>query len=116
VNQTLGVKVCFCFPGAILLLDGKTLKSRHLVETLFFLPREAEAATIRFEASAHGDINAGASFGGTPNQAGKETCDPRSPWQRSSNANTNRLLRQYFRKGSDLSVHSQTYLNKMACQ
>jgi hypothetical protein len=60
VNQTL------CFPGAILLLDGKTLKSRHLVGTLFFLPREAEAATIRFEASAHGDINAGASFGGTP--------------------------------------------------
>jgi hypothetical protein len=53
-------------------LDGKTLKSRHLVGTLFFLPREAEAAAIRFEAGAHGDISAGASFGGTPNQAGKD--------------------------------------------
>jgi hypothetical protein len=53
-------------------LDGKTLKSRHLVGTLFFLPREAEAAAIRFEAAAHGDISAGASFGGTPNQAGKD--------------------------------------------
>ena len=34
----------------------------------------------------------------------------------SSNENTNRLLRQYFPKGTDLSVYSQTYLNKVACQ
>jgi IS30 family transposase len=43
-------------------------------------------------------------------------CDPQSPWQRGSNENTNRLLRQYFPKGADLSVYSQTHLNKVARQ
>jgi IS30 family transposase len=41
-------------------------------------------------------------------------CDPRSPWQRGSNENTNGLLRQYFPKGRDLSIYSQAYLNNIA--
>lgn len=41
-------------------------------------------------------------------------CDPRSPWQHGTHENTNRLLRQYFPKDTDLSQYTQQHLDEIS--
>jgi IS30 family transposase len=99
---------------------------------LAYLPERHDAATVRDAMiAAMGGLPAALRRSLTWDQGGELArhteitlaldlpiyfCDPHSPWQRGSNENTNGLLRQYFPKGSDLSVHSAEHLAAVAAE
>ncbi|MCC6380849.1 MAG: IS30 family transposase, partial [Burkholderiales bacterium] len=93
-------------------LDGKDSQtvSKALARTIRRLPAELRRSLTwdrGSEMSAHKEFT-------VATDVQVYFCDPRSPWQRGSNENTNGLLRQYFPKGTDVSGYSQAALNKIA--
>lgn len=84
-----------------------------LVAALTALPNQIKAHTLTWdqgcEMAAHRQIAIDA-------DVQVFFCDPASPWQRPTNENTNGLLRQYFTKGSDLSVHPASHLAAVAAE
>jgi IS30 family transposase len=95
-------------------LDGKDTQTvtKALTQTIRRLPAELRRSLTwdrGSEMSAHKEFT-------VATDVQVYFCDPRSPWQRGSNENTNGLLRQYFPKGEDVSGYSQAELNKIARQ
>jgi IS30 family transposase len=93
-------------------VDGKSSPAvvKALIKQVRHLPRELKKSLTwdrGLEMAHHKDFS-------IATNVDVYFCDPRSPWQRGTNENTNRLLRQYFPKKSDLSEHSQADLNKIA--
>jgi IS30 family transposase len=93
-------------------VDGKSSPAvvKALIKQVRHLPRELKKSLTwdrGLEMAHHKDFS-------IATNVDVYFCDPRSPWQRGTNENTNRLLRQYLPKKSDLSEHSQADLNKIA--
>jgi IS30 family transposase len=93
-------------------VDGKDTETvvRALSRQVRTLPRQLRSSVTwdrGMELAAHKDFTVATGFK-------VYFCDPQSPWQRGSNENTNGLLRQYFPKGTNVSVYSQQELNAIA--
>ena len=84
-----------------------------MVDQLLQLPAQVKAHTLTWdqgsEMARHVDIAIAA-------DVKIFFCDPASPWQRPTNENHNGLLRQYFAKGTDLSIHSADHLAEVAAE
>ena len=95
-------------------LDGKDTETvvRALIKQVKRLPSELRRSMTwdrGMEMARHKEFSIATDFA-------VYFCDPQSPWQRGTNENTNRLLRQYFPKKTDLSPFSQADLNRIALQ
>jgi IS30 family transposase len=93
------------------------LKSRH---TATVIPALTDAYA-RMDSRLHGTLtwDRGMELAGHAELTQAANIDvffaaPRSPWERGTNENTNKLIRQYLPKGTDLSIHSQTDLDALA--
>lgn len=94
--------------------DGRSADRMRdaLVDTVVTLPRHLTRSLTwdqGSEMSAHGSFTLATDIP-------VYFCDPASPWQRGSNENTNGLLRQYFPKGTDLSIHTREHLDAVAIE
>ena len=94
--------------------DGHTAEQVNsaLVDTFGSLPEHLRRSVTWDQGSEmayHGDFTAAT---GTP----VYFCDPASPWQQGTNENTNGRPRQYFPKGTDLSVHGPEALDAVAAE